>query len=224
MQRIALTFWTAFFLLFYCGSVFSQVLDDEDIKNANGSTASAPILDEVDEDEALFNEMFSDYSESERDITKVKTFDDAMDRAAGLIGQTGAVDSQPEKKEAFPPLEGEMSIGLIDGSFKVFKDLSGQTACSFRVMLKSDMNRVLKAMGLYLIYKQRSFAFLFRDVPAYGSQIRMITTRGDICYTLSGEPDIGIHLCKIYGPTAPGNECVRRLKWAENLRDDTEKK
>ncbi|MBO5037882.1 MAG: hypothetical protein J6C85_00280 [Alphaproteobacteria bacterium] len=224
MQRIALTFWATFFLLIYCTPVFSQVLDDEEVAETKADAGSAPVLDEVDEDEALFNEMFSDYSETERDITKVKTFNDAMDRAADLIGQTDTTAPLPEEQKALPPLEGDMSIGLLDGSFKIFRDMSGQTSCSFSVILKSDMNRVLKQMGLNLFYKQRTFAFLFRDVPAYGTQIRSITTRGDICYTLAGEPDIGIHLCKIYGPTAPGNECVRRLKWVEKLRDERQKK
>lgn len=224
MQRIALTLWTAFFLLVCYAPAFSQILDDEEVVENKASTNSAPILDEVDEDEALFNEMFSDYSETERDITKVKTFNDAMDRAADLIGQANTPTSLAEEQKDLPPLEGDMSIGLLDGSFRVFKDISGQTSCSFSVMLKSDMNRTLKAMGLYLLYKQRTFAFLFRDVPAYGSQIRGITTKGDICYTLAGEPDIGIHLCKIYGPTAPGNECVRRLKWVDKLRDERQKK
>lgn len=224
MRQIVLTFWTVFFLLFCCVPVFSQVLDDEELAEPKANTTSAPILDEVDEDEALFNEMFSDYSETERDITKVKTFNDAMDRAADIIGQTDATAPLPKEQKALPPLEGDMSIGLLEGSFKIFKDISGQTACSFSVILKSDMNRVLKMMGLNMFYKQRTFAFIFKDVPAYGTQIRSITTRGDICYTLAGEPDIGIHLCKIYGPTAPGNECVRRLKWVEKLRDERQKK
>ena len=223
MQRTLLAFYAVVVLLIYCAPVFSQVLDDEEVDKIEAGAEFTPSLNETDEDEALFDEMFSDYSEAERDVTKVRTLDDAIDRAADLLEKTDVAVSLKEKRETLPPLEGNMSIGLLDGSFKIFKDMSGQTSCSFSVILKSDMNRVLKMMGLNLFYKQRTFAFVFKDVPAYGSQVRSVTTRGDICYTLAGEPDIGIHLCKIYGPTAPGNECVRRLKWAEKLRSDKQK-
>lgn len=184
----------------------AQLLDDE-------------VIDDTDKSEALFNEMFSDYSETEKDVTKVKTFDDVISRGADIIKNSDvtisdevSVNTQPQ----FLPLSGNMFIGIAPGSFKIFKDIANRITCSFQVVLNSELDRDISFLGLNLIYPNRSFAFMFKDIPPHGSQTRAITTRGDICYSLTGTPDIDIHLCKIR--SAAGSECVQRLKWDENIK------
>ena len=190
------------FFVFCCIPLgFAQILDDED---ASG------------EDEELFNEMFSDYSETEKDVTKVKNFGDIIDRASDVLKQADtSLAEEDDDEEPLAPIEGDLFIGVTKGSFKTFADIRGKTACSFNITLKSTLNYDIKTMGLYLVYPKRSFAFMFFDVKANSSQEKTIRTSGDICYNMAGAPDIDIHKCKIYG--ASNRECSNRIKWNENL-------
>ena len=93
--------------------------------------------------------------------------------------------------------------------------MSGRTRCAFDVVLKSELEKNIKTMGLNLVYPNRAFAFIFRDVPSNDKQIRHITTSGDICYTMSNTPDIYINLCKIRETLA--SDCIKHIKWSNTL-------
>ena len=194
--------------LLFSTQVCAQLLDDED-----DNTFSSGITNT--DDDALFDEMFSEFSETEKDVTKVKTFDDAISALAQSVEKK---ESQPEeewKPAEIQPLQGEMFIGIKKGSFRIFRDMSGRTRCAFDVVLKSELEKAIKTMGLNLIYPNRSFAFVFRDVPPNDRQIRRITTSGDICYTMSTPPDININLCKIKETLA--SDCIKHIKWSDTL-------
>lgn len=193
------------------GSAQAQILDDED---SGAPTQNNIILDDEDEEE-VFNELFSDHDETERDITKVKTFDDVLDVSAKLLKQGDTEQSLPEEKEPVTPLEGNLQIGITNGSFRMYKDPLGKSACLFSVTLKSNLNKPLKLMGVNIIYPERNFAFVFRNVKAGESQERFIRTSGDICYNIKGVPDIAIHKCRIY--TSDGSECAERIKWVDDI-------
>lgn len=186
---------------------YAQLLDEE----ADVSSPSAY----TDNDEALFEEMFSDVPDTEKDITKVKTFDDAIDHLSQEIKKDKQSAEQIPVQIPVTPLEGEMFVGIKKGSFKIFRDMSGRSKCSFAVILKSDLDKDIKAMALNLVYPKRVFAFVFKDVPSKHSQTRYITTAGDICYNLTGAPDINIHICKIKGTLA--SDCIKHIKWSDTL-------
>lgn len=217
MKRIALTFaFVSLFLLSH-NSAFAQVLDDEDevySGNSNGELS----FDETDKNEELFNEMFGEHLEKEKnELEKLNSFEDAAEQTAKILKESDALENTGTGEDAPRiPLEGNMFIGVNNGSFKIFQTMSGRMNCSFSVTLKSNLNKDIRLLGLSLIYPQRGFAFVFRDVPANKSQVRYITTGGDICYNLAGVPDIDINLCKIKG--AASKECALRLKWDEKMR------
>lgn len=192
----------------------AQILDD-DMPSATGNV---PSPDEVDNDEALFDELFNDYSETDRDITKVKNFDDALDQTANIIqNATPEVIQAPEpKKEKLPPVEGELLIGVTNGTFRITKNALGEPACSFSVTLKSTLNRNIHTLALNLVYPYRTFAFIFTNIPENGSQEKFIRTSGDICYNLVGVPDIDINKCRIWATDS--KECAARLRWDEHLK------
>lgn len=203
------------FLLTFSPDVNAQVLDDEEYNLPQKTSLSSSLPDENNEDEELFNELFSDYSESERDITKVKTFDDAISKAAEKLKNNKVTESDVYEEQTLPPLNGDMVIGITKNSFKIFRDISGRTKCTFSVTLKSTLNREIRLMGLNLIFPHRTFAYVFRRVPAEGSQKHRITTMGDICYNITDAPDINIHLCKIRG--AMSSECAKRISWVSDI-------
>lgn len=192
----------------------AQILDDEEGVSEDTATE---LFDEEDKDEALFNEIFSDHSETERDITNIKTFDDALDRPAEIIRES--LSTSPElyeyKANGATPLEGDIYIGLTKNSFRISKNLRGETTCSFSVTIKSELNHDIRIMALNLVYPYRYFAFSFRDVPANSYQERFIRTGGDICYDLDGVPDIQINKCKILA--ASSSECAARIKWSKDI-------
>lgn len=199
MQRFLCVFFICFGLIIPQGN--AQILDDE----------------ATDSDEELFNEMFSDYSETEKDVTKVKDFGEIIERAGDVLKEVDKVQeaSKQQQNEVTPPLEGELSIGITKGSFKTYAGFHGRPTCSFGVTLNSTFNLDIKILGLYLTYPKRSFAFVFFDVKANSGQEHFIETSGDICYNIAGVPDIEIHKCKIYG--ASSKECSQRIKWDENI-------
>jgi hypothetical protein len=199
MRRFLYVFFICFGL--FVPQVNAQVLDD----------------DTTDGDEELFNEMFSDYSETEKDVTKIEDFGDIVERAGDVLKKVEAAknDSSQVSNNDLPPIDGALSIGITKGSFKTYDGFHGEPTCSFGVTLKSTLNLDIKHLGLYLIYPKRSFAFMFFDVKANSGQEHFIETTGDICYNLTGVPDIEIHKCKIYG--ASNQECSQRLTWDENI-------
>ncbi|MCM1323131.1 MAG: hypothetical protein NC218_03010 [Acetobacter sp.] len=206
-------FVIVFFLLSlgFSTQTYAQLLDDEEIMSDSYQSM------EGDNDEALFNEMFNDFPESEKDITKVKTFDDAIERFSQEIKnkQLSSEENILPVPTQITPLVGDMSVGIQKGSFKIFRDISGRSRCSFNVALKSELDRNIKVLALNLVYAKRVFAFVFKDVPMGETQLRHITTGGDICYHLTGVPDIRVHNCKIKGALA--NDCLKHIKWSDNL-------
>lgn len=204
MRKTVALFILAAFISF-CYNAHAQILDDE---------VDSTLSDTTSED-TLFDEIFSDYSETERDITKVKTFDDALSRTADEIKKTDILNNDILVPQELPPLTGNMVIGLKKGSFTIFRDISGRTKCSFIVTLKSNLDREVRLLGLNLVFPHRTFAYVFRKIPANGSQDRKITTMGDICYNLVGVPDINIHSCKIRGVL--GSECAQRITWTDSI-------
>ena len=196
--------------IIYCPA-YAQILDDESASMSNKD--SSVFVDNYDETEALFNKMFKEFSESEKDISKVDTFDDAITQATTVAKENGNI--QADITSTYVPLDGDMFIGIKDGSFKIYQDIMGKINCTFTIVLNSNLDRNIKRMGLNLLYPMQSFAFIFKDVPAKGSQTRYITTTGDICYNISGVPDIRINMCKIR--QASGKECMNRIKWKENI-------
>jgi len=193
-------------------NVYAQMLEQNDAPTTSGAALS---FDETDKNEKLFNEMFSEHSEEERDINKVKTFDDTVGQAAGILEKTKDLRQQAASEEQLPVLEGDMLVGISKGSFKVFQDMLGRTKCSFGVTLKYNMNRDMKLMAMRLVYPKRAFAFVFKNVTANSTTEKFIITSGDICYDFGGVPDIDINMCRIKG--AIDTECAQRIKWSDNL-------
>lgn len=192
----------------------AQILDDDMPASSGNSSVSS----EADNDEALFNELFSDYSETDRDITKIKDFNDALDQTANIIQNADPQIAQtPEvEKEKLPPVEGDLLIGVTNGTFRITKNALGEPACSFSITLKSTLNRKIRTIALNLVYPYRTFAFIFTNIPEHGSQEKFIRTSGDICYNLVGVPDIDINKCRIWATDS--KECAARMKWDENLK------
>ncbi len=209
-EKTVLAFLILFGFAYPCGA---QYLED-DVKDKQ-----KPVYmeDETAKSEELFNELFSDYSETERDITKVKTFDDSLDQVVGTIKTTNPNITKPiqEEQEKNIPIDGDLQIGITRNSFGIFKNALGEVACSFSVTMKSNLNKNIRIIGLYLVYPHRTFAFAFKGIDAGGSQEHRIKTSGNICYNLTGVPDINISKCKIFG--ASGSECAKRMKWSESI-------
>ncbi len=203
--------------LYFVVPVYAQILDEEPTEQISNLVSFDVVSDElsVDETEAMFNEMFQEHSENDRNPEKSNTFENYADQVAQAAQKAGALSKDSSVNSILEPLAGDMFIGITKGSFKIFQNASGQTMCSFAVTLKSTLDRDLNAMGLRLIYPKRSFAFVFRKVAANGAQERYITTNGDICYDLTGIPDIEVNLCRIR--RAMDNECTKRLKWSDDI-------
>ena len=190
----------------------AQMLDDD--------------MEEVSEEnkenhEVLFEEMFSDYKESIETDNKPKgKIEELATDLADHMKKVKIIDPSLKAKEKLAeernkPTEGELYIGVSKGSFKLFKDLTGKTNCAFGVTLKSTLNKDIKNFSLRLVYPHRTFAFIYRNIKAGEADERFITTSGDICYNLTGVPDIDINRCRIYG--AETNECAKRLIWDEKI-------
>lgn len=210
LKNILFVIFSYFILI--CGAQ-AQILDDE----VEDTSQNNNVVDSTEQDEALFNELFSDYSETERDITNIKTFDDALDRPADIIRES--IINEPEVLEEntikASPLTGDLYIGVTNGSFSISKNLRGEAVCSFSVTLKSELNHDMRVMALNLVYPYRTFAFVFRDVLPNSYQEKFIRTGGDICYDLDGVPDIRIDRCKILA--ASSGECAARIKWTKDI-------
>ena len=208
-------------VLCLCFSVFPAFAEDWD---AN---------DDLEQNEALFNELFSDYDETDKDITEVKKFDDIIEKTAEMIKKSGATaplspelqaELKPEEEPELPPIEGELFIGIVKDSFSISKNMVGRPACTFSVMLRSEMNRKIKILGINLLYLYTTFAFTFTNVAEKSTQEHFIRTSGDICYHLNDLPDIEVNKCLIYA--ASRNECATRIKWDTGMisTDTSEKR
>lgn len=189
----------------------AQILDDEDISSAQ----KPELADETAKDEALFDELFSDYTPEERDITKIKTFGEAIDRISENIDKKPTEKETKTPEEELPPIEGMLRIGITKNSFHIYQNAFNEPACDFTVTVKSSVNRYIKVMALNLIYSKSAFAFIFRDIKEGTSVTEPIRTMGDICYNLTGVPDIDINKCKILG--AASKECAERIEWSNEL-------
>lgn len=206
-----------FSAFYFAAPAYAQILDEEPLNNAPQPVLPNTESNElsVDETEAMFNEMFQEHSEEDRNPEKSGTFENYVDDAAQAAQKAGVLSATTSASSVLEPLTGDMFIGVTKGSFKIFQNARGQTMCSFAVTLKSNLDRDLNAMGVRLVYPKRSFAFVFRKVAANGAQERYITTNGDICYDLTGVPDIEVNLCRIR--RAMDNECAKRLKWSDDI-------
>ncbi len=200
---ILIVFLLCFALVF---SASAQLLDDEEQRENT-------TLDASDE---LFEEMFSDFSETEKDITKVKTFDDAIDKISEELKKRELPAVEEPEVVKITPLQGIMYVGIQKNSFKIFQDMSGRTKCSFAVALKPDIDKDIKLLAFNLIYSKKVFSFIFKDANAKKTHVRRITTSGEICYSMAGiVPDIGVHICKIKGTLA--SDCIKHMKWSDDL-------
>ena len=238
MPSIKKIFLVVLFFLCVVGTARAQILDDDNTAVSKSSVAtndktkkllptqkqlyfgndekSHTLDDETAKDEALFNELFSDYSEEERDITKIKTFGDAMDAISKNIGKKDLERKEIlQQTKELPPIEGKMYIGITKNSFRLYRNAFNEPACSFNVTLKSDINRDIKIIALNLVYAKGVFAFVFQNVKGGKTTTQSIRTMGDICYNLSGVPDIEINKCKMLG--AESKECAQRLEWSNKL-------
>ena len=193
-------------------SSFAIAYDDDFFPKASET-------DSVEKDEALFDELFEEYPADERDITTPASFDDAIDEAAKILNSYSKIvkEENPsvKKEEQFYPLENDVYLSIVDGSFKIFKDITGKSKCRFSVKLKSEIDREINIIGLSLSYPKRSFAFIFRRVPPLGESVQSIITRGDICYNLSGAPDINVNRCAIKNTSDV--DCVSHIKWDDRV-------
>lgn len=204
------------FVIFLTPLSEAQLLDE---MPAQETTPSITNSNTDNDSEELFNEMFSDHDISEREPDRIENFDSAVENTAKALQKSNAIDNAVQARPVQEPITGDLKIGVVQGSFKVFQNYSGKTQCSFDVVLKSEINRDIKSMGVRLIYPHRAFAFVFRKVPAQTSQVRSITTSGNICYTFGGVPDMEVNLCRIVNTI--DSECAKRLKWDNNLEAPT---
>lgn len=194
---------------------FAQILDD-DFDSGVVIENEDSAVETKEEHEELFDEMFGNESE----VVIKKASSGKLDKAADEIVKDINIKKSVTRKRndenvVVEPLEGELFIGVSKNSFKLSQDMMGRTVCTFGVTLKSTLNRDIKTLALRLAYQQSAFAFIFRNVKANGSDEKYISTNGDICYNLSGVPDIDINRCRIFN--ARDDECARRIKWEEGI-------
>lgn len=207
--------WLLIFFIVGIHSSIAQILDEGVIQEATPSIIDTKAPSGNDDSEDLFNELFSDKDITEREPDRIDNFNSAAENVAKTLKETGTINEIEQKRLALDPIQGDLKIGVVPGSFRVFQNFSGKTLCTFNIVLKSEINRNIKTMGLRLIYPHAAFAFVFRDVKAKASQVRTITTSGNICYTFGGVPDIEVNLCRIVNTVT--SECAKRLKWDNNL-------
>ena len=212
MKNLCRGLLLVFFVMCFSLPSTAQILDEASTPDATSSFDSSNTDNNTDE---LFNEMFSDHDISEREPDRIENFDNAVENTAKALQKSNAINNAAQTRPILEPVTGDLKIGVVQGSFKVFQNYSGKTQCSFDVVLKSEINRDIKSMGVRLIYPHRAFAFVFRKIPAHTSQVRSITTSGNICYTFGGVPDMEVNLCRIVNTI--DTECAKRLKWDNNM-------
>ena len=127
----------------------AQLLDEIPQQGTASSVASDNASQNTDSEE-LFNEMFSDHDISEREPDRIENFDSAVENTANTLKKTNAINKATQARPAPEPIKGELKIGVIPGSFRVFQSYSGKTQCSFDVLLKSEINRESANLIIYL--------------------------------------------------------------------------
>ena len=218
MKRIYTYLLVALCVVCLSYPVKAQILDEapgDFVAPSPSMENSSSAVQTNNDSEELFNEMFSDHPISEREPDRVENFDSAVENTAQTLQESDALNTATRKRPVMEPITGDLKIGVVKGSFRVFQSYSGKTQCTFHVLLKSEINRDIKSMGVRLIYPHRAFAFVFRNVAANTSQERSITTSGNICYTFGGVPDMEVNLCRIVNTI--DTECAKRLKWDNNM-------
>ncbi len=218
MKRIYTQLLVALCVVCFSYPVKAQILDEapgDFVAPSPSMENSSSAVQTNNDSEELFNEMFSDHPISEREPDRVENFDSAVENTAQTLQESDALNTATRKRPVMEPITGDLKIGVVKGSFRVFQSYSGKTQCTFHVLLKSEINRDIKSMGVRLIYPHRAFAFVFRNVAANTSQERSITTSGNICYTFGGVPDMEVNLCRIVNTI--DTECAKRLKWDNNM-------
>ena len=206
--RLALVFGL---MLSFSSYGFAQILDDEE---AVDSAEANVLVEEKEDHEELFDEMFADKIKNDED-SKINTLNKLAEDAVKHIEVKKTANTKSYEEMKAIPTEGELKIGVSKDSFKLTQDMLGRTVCTFGVTLESTLNKEIKTLALRLVYAETAFAFVFRDVKANGADERYISTRGDICYNLTGVPDIDINRCRIFG--ANDDECAKRIKWEEGI-------
>ncbi len=191
---------------------FAQILDDD----FRGAPKISQVPDNVDVNEEFFNELFEEHPIDERDASKPITFSDAIGKAAEIVktysSHVSLQKDVPEKVNIqYMPLDNDVYLSIVDGSFKIYKDIVGRMKCRFSVKLKSEVDREIKIIALSLVYPDLSFAFIFRDIPPMGELVQNMITSGKICYNLNGAPDIHVNKCEMKNTMS--TECVSHIKW-----------
>ncbi len=209
MQKLAVAFIVYFLTL---STSYTQILDDDAIINNNATVAESTEVTETNEDDILFDEMFSEYTDEEKDVTLEKSFNDIISQSSETFKNN---DKLKNKKEDFTPLTGDLLVGVTKGSFKTFSDIGGRIACSFGVTLKSNVDKDIKTIGIQLLFSNRTFAFIFKNIAAGKTVEHFITTRGDICYNMAEIPNIEVNICKIVRTS--NGECAKKLKYDSSL-------
>ena len=143
-------------------------------------------------------------------------FNDAIGKAAEIVktysSHVSLQKDVPEKVNIqYMPLDNDVYLSIVDGSFKIYKDIVGRMKCRFSVKLKSEVDREIKIIALSLVYPDLSFAFIFRDIPPMGELVQNMITSGKICYNLNGAPDIHVNKCGMKNTMS--TECVSHIKW-----------
>ena len=99
-MRIGVVFVSLFGAVWFCGSVQAQILDDELPAYApvQEETADGLSLDDTDNSEALFDEMFQEHSEEERHPDRVGAFENAVNRVAKAAEEAAQAESAPAEE------------------------------------------------------------------------------------------------------------------------------
>lgn len=191
----------------------AQVLDDDFPVEEN----VIAVEDQDNGHEELFNEMFSDHVEElPSNSNQSNPIDEIAKNVAKEVNTSEFSSSKTNLNDTkLSVLDGELFIGVSQGSFNLFNDMMGRRKCSFGVTLKSTLNKDLKTLALRLVYKHGAFAFIFKNVKPNTSDEHFITTTGDICYNFGGTPDIEINRCRIIGSRE--DDCMQRLKWDDKI-------
>jgi hypothetical protein len=167
------------FALLFCipTTSYAQIEEDERLEILSKISEHK----DSDDNEALFNELFSEFAPDERDITNPAEFNDAINDAANIVrSYSNFVTKQEEAKaqtnEKILPLEGDIHLSIVSDSFKIFKNIAGRQQCRFSVKLKSNIDRDIDVIGLSLAYPKMSFAFSIDDNNlVFASQSRRAT-------------------------------------------------
>lgn len=195
--------------------VKAQMLEDESY------------TDDSSEYDALFNEMYNEKEKVNKTEEKKADTQLPLEEIAKSVSIKVSEDKQKEtdlkeKQPEIPPIDGVMEIGISKGSFKIFQDVIGRTTCTFGVTLKSNLNKDIRNVSLRLAYPQRAFAFIFKNIKPGEATEKYIKTWGEVCYNLSGVPNIDINRCRIFASRE--DECAKRIKWdAEIISPDPSK-